>query len=438
MRIVDLSFPIRPHFRWKVEPKLVRSHAAGDVFQSTVLTVACHAYTHVDAPVHFLPGDRDIAAMPVDQWIGEAAVVDLTHLGDNGEVTAAELDAHAGHVRRGDIALLRTDWPRKVSVESEKFWRDAPYTGRSACDWLVSRGVKAVGYDYPPDYTVRTSIFEPGVKLTPAECTTHHVFFPAGITVIEYLTNLDQIGADRCRFLALPLRIEGADGSPVRAVAVEVGQVLDDSDTRGEEHVVRRALGRRQLDARLEDRRAHGVVGRIVVADGLHAAAHEPITRRAARVWCIPPELLALHADLARPVGAQQRDIAATHVTGVRVQLGRRHLAVVPEVREVHHRGLPDPLVDRHGGDVAVAGQEVDRRIDVRVGVAGDGEHRGLEDVPGGMRSDQLGLDLPAEVRADGKGQVDDAHGPSLYTTIRRYATTAGRSSFAESTQRPM
>ena len=119
MRIVDLSFPIRPHFRWKVEPKLVRSHAAGDVFQSTVLTVACHAYTHVDAPVHFLPGDRDIASMPVDQWIGEAAVVDLTHLGDNGEVTAAELDAHAGHVRRGDIALLRTDWPQGQRGERE-------------------------------------------------------------------------------------------------------------------------------------------------------------------------------------------------------------------------------------------------------------------------------------------------------------------------------
>jgi arylformamidase len=220
MRIVDLSFPIRPHFRWKVEPTLVRSHAAGDVFQSTVLTVACHAYTHVDAPVHFLPGDRDIASMPVDQWMGEAAVVDLTHLGDNGEVTAAELDAHAGHVRRGDIALLRTDWPHKVSVESEKFWRDAPYTGRSACDWLVRRGVKAVGYDYPPDYTVRTSIFEPAVKLTPEQCTTHHVFFPAGVTVIEYLANLDQIGAARCRFIALPLRIEGADGSPVRAIAL--------------------------------------------------------------------------------------------------------------------------------------------------------------------------------------------------------------------------
>src|SRR5436853_7556559 len=77
MRIVDLSFPIRPHFRWKVEPTLRTSHARGDNFQSTVLTVSCHAYTHVDAPVHFLPGDRDIAAMPVDQWMGPAAVVDL-------------------------------------------------------------------------------------------------------------------------------------------------------------------------------------------------------------------------------------------------------------------------------------------------------------------------------------------------------------------------
>jgi kynurenine formamidase len=220
MPVIDLSFPIRPHFRWKVESTLRSSHAAGDLFQSTVLTLTCHAYTHVDAPVHFLPGDRDIASMPVDQWMGEAAVVDLAHLGANAEIGAAELDRHARHVRRGDIVLLRTDWPRKVPVDSETFWREAPCTARSACDWLVDRGVKAVGYDYPPDYCIRTMIFAPGTPVTRRECVTHDVFFPAGITVIEYLTNLDRIGAPRCRFVALPLRIEGADGSPVRAVAL--------------------------------------------------------------------------------------------------------------------------------------------------------------------------------------------------------------------------
>lgn len=219
MRVVDLTFPIKPHFRWRVTTELRTSHAKGDLFQSTVLTVNCHAFTHVDAPLHFLPGDRHIAEMPVDQWVGEAAVVDLTHVPENGEVTAADLEASAQHARPGDIVLLRTDWPRRVSVESEKFWRDAPYTHRSACDWLIQRQVKAVGYDYPPDYCIRTMTFEPQKRLRREDNTTHEAFFPAGITVIEYLTNLDRIGAPRCRFAALPLPVEGADGSPVRAVA---------------------------------------------------------------------------------------------------------------------------------------------------------------------------------------------------------------------------
>lgn len=220
MRVVDLSFPIRPHFRWMVRPELRSAHARGDIFQSTILTISCHAYTHVDAPVHFLPGDRHMAEMPVDQWIGDAAVVDLSHLGANAEVSAAELERHAGHVKAGDIVLLRTDWPRKMPVASEDFWRQAPWTGRSACDWLVARRVKAVGYDYPPDHAIRTMTFQPGTPVTRHDCTTHDVFFPAGVTVIEYLTNLDQIPTPRCRFIALPLALEGADGSPVRAIAL--------------------------------------------------------------------------------------------------------------------------------------------------------------------------------------------------------------------------
>src|SRR5262249_26562389 len=155
MKIVDLSFPIRPHFRWTVAREVRSSHARGDNFESSVMTLACHAYTHVDAPRHFLPDDRSITDMPIDQWIGEAAVVDLPHLGANGEVKAADLDERAGHVRAGDIALLWTDWPNRMSVGDPRFWRDAPYTGRSACEWLVARGVKAVGYDYPPHYAGR-------------------------------------------------------------------------------------------------------------------------------------------------------------------------------------------------------------------------------------------------------------------------------------------
>ena len=137
MRIVDLSFPIRPHFRWKAVPELVASHAHGHPLQSTVITLSCHAYTHVDAPLHFLPDGRPISEMPIDQWMGEAAVVDLTHLGANGEVTAGALEKAGGHVRAGDIALLRTDRPRRVSVESERFWKEGPWTAPGACGWSM-------------------------------------------------------------------------------------------------------------------------------------------------------------------------------------------------------------------------------------------------------------------------------------------------------------
>ncbi|MBI4638532.1 MAG: cyclase family protein [Candidatus Rokubacteria bacterium] len=220
MRIVDLSFPIRPHFRWRALSERVATHANGDPLQSTVMTLSCHAYTHVDAPLHYLADGRHIAEMPLDQWMGEAAVIDLTHLGPNGEVTAGDLDERARHVRRGDIVLLRTDWPKRTSVEDQRFWSEGPYTGPSACDWLIARGVKAVGYDYPPDRCIRDTVAGQRRKPARAEYTTHALFFPAGITVIEYLTNLDQVGAPRCRFLALPLKIDGADGSPVRAIAL--------------------------------------------------------------------------------------------------------------------------------------------------------------------------------------------------------------------------
>src|SRR5258705_12106282 len=90
MRVIDLSFPIGPHFRWAATSERRSTHETGANFQSTVLTASCHAYTHVDAPVHFLPGDRDIASMPVDQWMGPAPGVGLTHLDGEAEGTGAD------------------------------------------------------------------------------------------------------------------------------------------------------------------------------------------------------------------------------------------------------------------------------------------------------------------------------------------------------------
>src|SRR3990170_4915861 len=213
MTIVDLSLPIRPHLRWTREVRAVSNFEdPNHPFKSSRLAMPGHGFTHCDGFSHFIPGGPTVDAMPVDTWVGEAAVVDLTHVGPNTGIGAADLEARGGHVMRGDIALLRTDWPRRRSWETREFWTEAPYTTAEACRWLVDRGVKAVGYDYPPDFPIRDLVRGEHRPIAPHEWATHHVFFPAGIGVIEYLVNLDRLGRDRVRFVALPLKLEGGDG----------------------------------------------------------------------------------------------------------------------------------------------------------------------------------------------------------------------------------
>jgi arylformamidase len=221
MTIVDLSLPIRPHVRWKTEVSVVTDFEdPNHPFRSSRLAMPAHGFTHCDGFNHFVRGAATVDALPLDTWIGDAAVVDLTHVGPDTGVTAADLEARAGHLRAGDIALLRSDWPRRRSWETREFWTEAPYTTGEACRWLIGRGVKAVGYDYPPDFPVRYLVTGERRTVTPEEWATHHTFFPAGVGVIEYLTNLDRLGRLRVRFVALPLRIEGGDGAPARAIAI--------------------------------------------------------------------------------------------------------------------------------------------------------------------------------------------------------------------------
>ena len=191
------------------------------MFQTSVLETSMHAYTHVDAPVHFLPDGAGLDAMAIDAWIGEATIVDLSDLRvESGGVTAEHLQRRAQHVHEGDIVLLRTDWDVRADVETREFWTAGPFTCRDAAEWLASRNPKAVGYDYAADETLRLDPEHPE-RFARHQHTTHDVFFPRDIRVIEYLANLRAIRAERFLFVALPLKLAGGDGSPVRAVAIE-------------------------------------------------------------------------------------------------------------------------------------------------------------------------------------------------------------------------
>lgn len=220
LKVIDLTFTIKEHWRWKVKLHPLRTFKDYH-FLLQSFHINLHGFTHVDAPIHFLPDGITMEKVPLDRFMGKASIVDLSNLSENDEVTSDELDKKGQHVRSDDIVLLRTDWPLKCDYMSRDFWAKSPYTSSSACDWLVQRRVKAVGYDYPPDYVLRQKLFNPEYKDKPEESTTHNIFFKEGIFVIEYLHNLHQIGDKHFEFMALPLPIEGAGGSPVRAIAIQ-------------------------------------------------------------------------------------------------------------------------------------------------------------------------------------------------------------------------
>lgn len=218
-KIVDLTLPIQEHWRWLC--KLRPHHTFDDgFFFHQYMDYNLHGFTHVDAHLHYIPGAPSIEKVPLDIWYGEATVVDLSHLGENGAVTAAEMEKHAQHVKAGDIVLLRTDWPLKCDYTTREFWGKGPYTAADACHWLVNRKVKTVGYDYPPDDILRYEVLDSShVGTSPDDFPTHDIFFKAGVFVIEYLCNLHLIKKQRFEFMALPLPIVGGDGSPARAIA---------------------------------------------------------------------------------------------------------------------------------------------------------------------------------------------------------------------------
>jgi arylformamidase len=132
-RLVDLTMPIRDHFRWPVTRELRGDFARGDPFQVTWLGWSVHAFTHIDAPRHMVPGGPTTSDLRLEQVVGSAAVLDLTAV-EPGTGIREDTTALAGRdLRCGDIALLKTCWETRRSPDTPEFWTEAPYLTRAAC-----------------------------------------------------------------------------------------------------------------------------------------------------------------------------------------------------------------------------------------------------------------------------------------------------------------
>jgi arylformamidase len=200
---IDVSVPIRSGMViWPGNPGVdverTQSLERGDPCTLTRLSLGAHSGTHVDAPVHFIAGGSGVDRVPLGKLIGPAFVLDL---GDVDHVRAE----HLGRVDvpRGGRLLFKTGNSKRWK-ETGFFSRYA-YLSLEAAEVLVKRGIGTVGIDY-------LSI---GDAAHGGE--THRVLLEANVCVIEGL-DLSSIDEGWHDFACLPIRVEGSDGAPARAI----------------------------------------------------------------------------------------------------------------------------------------------------------------------------------------------------------------------------
>jgi len=186
-----------------------------------------HGGTHMDAPVHFAQGAQAADAVPLDRLVGPALVIDVTEASRQNPdylVTVADLQAwetRNGPISPNAIVLIRTGF--------SQFWPDASkYLGTSergpaavpklhfpglhpdAAKWIVDqRPIKAIGIDTASIDYGQSTLFE-----------AHRTLYAQNIPAFENLTSLEQLPARGAFIVALPMKIKGGSGAPLRAMAI--------------------------------------------------------------------------------------------------------------------------------------------------------------------------------------------------------------------------
>ncbi len=219
MKIVDLSMPIAPHFRWPVELSIKGDIAAGDQFRVSKIAGPCHGFSHVDAAAHFVAGAPTIEATPLSQVVGACRVLDLSARPANAPIEPEHLAAADPGGKEGEILLLAAHWSDRRDHQDKTFWTEAPWLTLESAQWLAARKPSAVAFDFPQDYPIRLLL--EGKEVPKPEHVTHHVLLSHGVTLIEYVFNTSRLSAPRNLFSAAPLLIPNADGAPARFYAIE-------------------------------------------------------------------------------------------------------------------------------------------------------------------------------------------------------------------------
>jgi arylformamidase len=208
--IYDISVTIGNGFPvWPGDPKIslerISKIEEGASANVSLLTMSVHTGTHLDAPYHFLADGKTVETLALETLIGPVQVVQIP---DAVRIITGKDIKNAG-IRSGIERVL-------FKTSNNHFWEDAVadfQTDFVALDkdgarTLVSLGIRLVGIDY-----MSIAPFDDGVP-------THEVLLKNGVIILENC-NLSAVKPGMYTLYALPLKLGGSDGAPVRAVLIK-------------------------------------------------------------------------------------------------------------------------------------------------------------------------------------------------------------------------
>jgi arylformamidase len=204
IEIIDITYPLTPALTVWPGDTPVRFETVkeiGEASRSTVsrLTLSSHAGTHVDAPCHFVKGAGSVDTLDLNVLIGEALVVRVEGPEISGPVVEA-LGIPEGTAR----VIFKTESSRRFNGEGA-FFEDFTGVTLSGAEQLLERGVKLIGIDYLSVAAHKESL------------EVHRLLLGKGVVLLETL-NLKAVDPGLYQLVCLPLKLEGLDGSPARAV----------------------------------------------------------------------------------------------------------------------------------------------------------------------------------------------------------------------------
>jgi arylformamidase len=209
MEILDISNVVYTGMvTWPGNPPVAitraEDQARGDTATVSQLSMGVHTATHVDAPVHFLPGGSGTDTLDLGLLVGPALVVAVPT--EARAITAAVLDALP--IPPGTLRVL-------FQTRNSAFWQEAHpvfhedlvAVAEDGAEWLVAHGVRLVGVDY-----LSVAPFGAGVP-------THRVLLEAGVIPVEGL-NLARVAPGLYTLVCLPIKLRDCDGAPARAILI--------------------------------------------------------------------------------------------------------------------------------------------------------------------------------------------------------------------------